>query len=141
MVSHRMLGRKFGRKSKHRIAMGRNILKSLIEHGRITTTLPKAKEYKPRCEKVITLGREKTLHNIREVARRLNNDRTLVKKLFDEIGPRFKDRAGGYLRIRKLSKPRLNDNAPRAILEFVDYVPAAPAAPADAATEATPASP
>jgi large subunit ribosomal protein L17 len=125
MVSHRMLGRKFGRKSKHRIAMGRNILKSLIEHGRIVTTLPKAKEYRPRCEKVITLGRVKTLHNIRLAAQSLNNDKALVKKLFDEIGPRFKDRPGGYLRIRKLSRPRLNDNAPRAILEFVDYVPPA----------------
>jgi len=125
MVSHRMLGRKFGRKSKHRIAMGRNLLKSLLEHGRITTTLTKAKEYRPRCEKIITLGRVKTLHNIREAARRLHNDRAIVKKLFDEIGPRMKDRAGGYLRIRKLSRPRLNDNAPLAILEFVDYVPPA----------------
>lgn len=125
MVSHRMVGRKFGRKSKHRIAMGRNILKSLIEHGRIVTTVPKAKEYRPRCEKIITLARQKTLHNIRLAAPHLHNDRALLKKLFDEIGPRFANRAGGYLRIRKLSRPRLNDNAPRAILEFVDYVPAA----------------
>jgi large subunit ribosomal protein L17 len=136
MVSHRVLGRKFGRKSKHRIALGRNILKSLIEHGRITTTLPKAKEYRPRCEKIITLSRVKTLHNIRQAAPYLNNDRALLKKLFDEIGPRFKDRQGGYLRIRKLARPRVNDNAPRAILEFVDYVPAAPVEAAAAAAAA-----
>ena len=73
----------------------------------------------------ISLAREKTLHNIRLANRHLN-DRDLVKKLFDEIGPRFRSRPGGYLRIRKLSRPRLNDNAPRAILEFVDHVPSRP---------------
>lgn len=126
MVSHRVLGRKFGRKSKHRIAMKRNLISSLIEHGRIITTLTKAKEYRPRAEKVISLGRVKTLHNVRLAARDIHS-KELLKKLFDEIGPRFRDRPGGYLRIRKLSRPRLNDNAPRALLEFVDYVPAAPA--------------
>ena len=124
MVSHRMRGRKFGRKTKHRIAMKRNLISSLLEHGRITTTLHKAKEYRPRAEKIISLGRTKTLHNVRRAAKDIH-DKDLLKKLFDEIGPRFKDRPGGYLRIRKLSRPRLNDCAPRAILEMVDYEPRA----------------
>ncbi len=124
MVSHRMRGRKFGRKTKHRIAMKRNLMTALLEHGRITTTLPKAKEYRPRVEKMISLGRHKTLHNVRRAARDIQS-KAVLKKLFDEIGPRFRDRPGGYTRIRKLSRPRVNDCAPRAILELVDYVPAA----------------
>lgn len=125
MVSHRVSGRKFGRKTKHRIAMKRNLISALLEHGRITTTLAKAKEYRPRAEKIISLGRTKTLHNVRLAARDIQS-KDLLKKLFDEIGPRFRSRQGGYLRIRKLSKPRLNDCAPRAILEMVDYEPKAP---------------
>ena len=124
MTSHRMHGRKFGRKTKHRIAMKRNLVSSLLEHGRIITTLAKAKEYRPHAEKIISLGRNKTLHNIRLAERKLAT-KDVIRKLFDEIGPRFRDRPGGYTRIRKLSKPRLNDCAPRAILELVDYVPAA----------------
>lgn len=122
MVSHRVRGRKFGRKTKHRIAMKRNLITALIEHGRITTTLPKAKEYRPYAEKVISMGRNKTLHNVRRAARQLSS-KDVLKKLFDEVGPRFRERPGGYTRIRKLSRPRLNDCAPRAILELVDYVP------------------
>jgi len=123
MVSHRVRGRKFGRKTKHRIALKRNLVSALFEHGRIVTTLPKAKEYRPHAEKLITLARNKTLHNVRRAARDIQ-DKTLLRKLFDEIAPRFMDRPGGYLRIRKLAKPRLGDAAPRAVLEFVDYVPA-----------------
>lgn len=122
MVSHRVAGRKFGRKTKHRIAMKRNLVSSLIEHGRITTTLTKAKEYRPHAEKVISLGRVKTLHNVRLAARVLTT-KGVVKKLFDEVGPRFRDRPGGYTRIRKLARPRVNDCSPRAILELVDYIP------------------
>ena len=124
MVRHKVNGRKFGRKTKHRIAMKRNLVTSLLEHERIVTTLAKAKEYRPHAEKIISLGRTKTLHNVRRAARDIQ-DRTVLKKLFDDIGPRFKDRPGGYLRIRRLSKPRLNDCAPRAILEFVDFDPSA----------------
>lgn len=124
MVSHRISGRKFGRKTKHRIAMKRNLVSALIEHGRITTTLPKAKEYRPHAEKLISLGRNKTLHNVRKAARQVSG-KAVLRKLFDEVGPRFRERPGGYTRIRKLAKPRLNDGAPRAILEFVDYVPPA----------------
>jgi len=124
MTSHRMHGRKFGRKTKHRIAMKRNLISSLFEHGRIVTTLAKAKEYRPHAEKMISLGRNKTLHNIRLAERNLVT-KDVIRKLFDEIGPRFRDRPGGYTRIRKLSRPRVNDCAPRAILELVDYVPSA----------------
>lgn len=125
MVSHRMQGRKFGRKTKHRIAMKRNLVSALLEHGRIITTLPKAKEYRPHAERLISLGRHKSLHNVRRAARDVQS-KSVLRKLFDDIGPRFRDRPGGYTRIRRLSRPRLNDGAPRAILELVDYVPAAP---------------
>ena len=118
-MRHRLRGRRLGRKSEHRIALKRNLLKSLFTHGRIVTTLAKAKEYRPHAEKVITLSRERNLHRIRRVAQILGNDRTVVKKLFDEIGPTFVDRPGGYTRILKLAKPRLGDAAPRAILELV----------------------
>lgn len=127
MVSHRMHGRKLGRKTKHRIALKRNLVSALLEHGRIVTTLTKAKEYRPHAEKLITLGRTKTLHNVRRAARDIN-DKDLLRKLFDDIGPRFKDRPGGYLRILKLSRPRVNDGAPRAILEMVDFDPRVAAA-------------
>lgn len=127
MVSHRMHGRKLGRKTKHRIALKRNLVSALLEHGRIVTTLTKAKEYRPHAEKLITLGRSKTLHNVRRAARDIN-DKDLLRKLFDDIGPRFKDRPGGYLRILKLSRPRVNDGAPRAILEMVDFDPRAASA-------------
>lgn len=126
MVSHRMHGRKLGRKTKHRIALKRNIVSALLEHGRIVTTLTKAKEYRPHAEKLITLSRTKTLHNVRLAARDVNS-KDLLRKLFDDIGPRFRDRPGGYLRILKLSRPRVNDGAHRAILEMVDYDPRATA--------------
>lgn len=133
MVSHRMRGRKLGRKSKHRIAMKRNLVSSLILHGRIVTTLVKAKEYRPHAEKIISIAREKTLHNIRLAARDIH-DKAILKKLFDEVGPSFADRPGGYTRIRRLARPRVNDNTPRAILELVTYVPPRPvAADVDAA--------
>ena len=118
-MRHRKRGRKLGRKSEHRIALKRNILKALFTHGRIVTTLSKAKEYRPYADKMITLAREKTLHRVRRAAALLGNDKDVVKKLFDEIGPQFVDRPGGYTRILKLSKPRLGDGAPRAILELV----------------------
>jgi len=118
-MRHRIKGRKLGRKTEHRIALKRNLLKSLFEHGRIVTTLVKAKEYRPYAEKMISLARVRSLHRIRRAAQLLGNDRTVVKKLFDEIGPQFVDRPGGYTRILKLAKPRLGDAAPRAILELV----------------------
>src|SRR5262245_891778 len=118
-MRHQIKGRKFGRKAEHRRALRMNLLKSLILHGRVTTTLAKAKEYRPAAEKMITLAREKSLANVRRAAQLLGNDRTVVKHLFDEVAPRFATRPGGYTRILKLATPRLGDKAPRAIWEFV----------------------
>jgi large subunit ribosomal protein L17 len=118
-MRHNKAHKKLGRTSAHRRAMFRNQLASLIEHERIRTSLAKAKALRPIAEKLITRGREDTVHSRRMVARWVS-DRTLVKKLFDEIGPRFTDRPGGYLRIVKLGH-RLGDGGEEAILELVDY--------------------
>ena len=111
--------RKLGRTSSHRAALLRNQLASVIEHERIITTLPKAKELRPIVEKTVTLGKEDTVHNRRLASSSIQRD-DLVKKLFDTIGPRFASRPGGYTRIIKLGARR-GDDAERAILEFVDY--------------------
>jgi len=110
--------KKLGRTTAHRRAMFRNQLASLVEHGRITTTLAKAKALRPVAERVITKSRIDSVHSRRQVRRWLP-DRTLVRKLFDEIGPRYVERPGGYLRITKLG-PRKGDAAERAVIEFVD---------------------
>jgi large subunit ribosomal protein L17 len=117
-MRHRASGRKLGRTTSHRRAMFRNQLASLIEHERIRTTLHKAKELRPLAEKMITQGKRDSLHARRRV-RRWVDDRSLIKKLFDDIAPRFAERAGGYTRIIKLG-PRLGDAAEMAILEFVE---------------------
>lgn len=117
-MRHKVHGRKLGRTSAHRKAMFRNQLSSLVEHERIRTTLPKAKELRPIAEKVVTQGKRGTVHARRRVRRWISN-RTLLRKLFDEIAPRFADRPGGYLRIVKLG-PRRGDAAEMAVLEFVD---------------------
>src|SRR5205085_11714866 len=118
-MRHGMVNRKLGRTSSHRLAMFRNQLASLIDKERIITTLPKAKELKPQIERLITLGRNDSVHNRRNAARQIQDD-TLVAKLFDTLGPRFSDRPGGYTRIVKLG-PRRGDAAEMAILEFVGY--------------------
>ena len=120
-MRHAVHGRKLGRTSAHRRAMFRNQLAALVEHERITTTLEKAKELRPIFEKTITQGKRGTLHARRRVRRWLAN-RHLVKKLFDDIAPRFEDRPGGYTRITKLG-PRKGDGAEMAVLELVDYDP------------------
>jgi large subunit ribosomal protein L17 len=99
--------------------MTRNMASSLIEHERIVTTLPKAKALRPYVEKLVTLAKEPTVHRRRQAFARLR-DKDATSKLFDVLGPRFKERPGGYTRILKLSKPRLGDNGPRAIIEFVE---------------------
>src|SRR4029079_19735151 len=99
----------------------KNQLTSLVIHERIVTTLPKAKELRPIAEKLVTRGKAGSVAERREVGRLLQN-RDHIKKLFDEIGPRFADRAGGYLRIVKLG-PRQGDGAETAALQFVDYDP------------------
>jgi large subunit ribosomal protein L17 len=119
-MRHNMAGRKLGRVTEHRRALFRNQLKSLIEHERIITTLPKAKELRPIAEKVVTLAREQDSVHARRQAARWLTDRDLVTRLFTVIGPRFVSRPGGYTRIVKLG-PRRGDGAELAILEFVDY--------------------
>ncbi len=118
-MRHGMVNRKLGRTTSHRLAMFRNQLASLIDKERIITTLPKAKELKPQIERLITLGRNDSVHNRRNAARQINDD-ALVAKLFDTLGPRFSDRPGGYTRIVKLGTRR-GDAAEMAILEFVGY--------------------
>lgn len=113
--------RKLGKKSAHRLAMFANASNSLIDHGRIQTTLPKAKELRRVVERLITKGKSGTIHDRRNVFSVLRSE-DHVKKLFDEIAPRFKSRNGGYTRVLKLADTRLGDAAQMAILEFVDYV-------------------
>lgn len=117
-MRHGMHGRKLGRTSAHRKAMFRNQLASLIISEKIRTTLEKAKELRPVAEKMITQGRRDTVH-ARRLVREMVPNRTHVKKLFDEIAPRFADRPGGYTRITKLG-PRKGDGAEMALLELVE---------------------
>jgi large subunit ribosomal protein L17 len=117
-MRHAMRHRKLGRTSSHREALFRNQLQSLVEKEKIVTTLPKAKELRPIAEKVITRGKHGTVHDRRWVLRWVLK-RDLVKKVFDEIAPRFTARPGGYLRIVKLG-PRQGDGAEMAVLELVD---------------------
>jgi large subunit ribosomal protein L17 len=118
-MRHNVRGRKLGRTAEHRQALFRNQLSSLVESGRIVTTLSKAKELRPIAEKVVTKGKRGSLDARRQVRRWISR-RDLVKKLFDDVAPRFQERNGGYLRILKLG-PRPGDGAEMAILEWVDY--------------------
>jgi len=136
-MRHGMKGRKLGRTTAHREALFRNQLQSLIENERIVTTLPKAKELRPIAEKVITRGKLDTVPARRWVLARMPNTekrRTMVKKVFDDIAPRFSARPGGYLRIVKLG-PRQGDGAEMAVLEFVDREEKSEAKSAPAAEE------
>jgi large subunit ribosomal protein L17 len=117
-MRHKIRGRKLNRSGAHRKALGRNLFRALITHHRIITTPEKAKAYRPMVEKLITLAKVNTLHNIRQALSAVP-DKTVVKKLFDEIGPHFQERPGGYTRIVRLSKNRLGDNGGRAIWELV----------------------
>jgi large subunit ribosomal protein L17 len=132
-MRHARAGKKLGRDSAHRKALYANLACSLIEHGRIKTTIAKAKAVKPFTEQMITLGRRGDLHARRLAIAELRRE-DVVKHLFDEIAPRFADRPGGYTRIVKLGA-RYGDAAEMVYLELVDYEPAgrAPAAPAAAA--------
>ena len=110
--------RKLNRTSEHRLAMLRNMCVSLLQHEAIKTTVPKAKELRRLVEPLITLGKEPTLAN-RRLAFNRTRDRAIVSKLFDELGPRYKARPGGYTRILKMGF-RVGDNAPMAFVELVD---------------------
>ena len=118
-MRHRVAGYKLGRTAAHRKAMTRNMMVSLIEHERITTTVPKAKHLRPKIEKLITMAKNDTQANRRRAFAKLR-DKEAVKKLFSVLGARFNERPGGYCRILKLSKPRLGDAGERAIIEFIE---------------------
>ena len=128
-MRHGMVNRKLGRTSAHRAALFRNQLASLIDKERIITTLPKAKELRPQIERLVTLGKNDSVHNRRQAERVVAED-TLISKLFETLGPRFTERPGGYTRIIKLG-PRRGDAAEMAILEFVGYEPKIEEAPSE----------
>jgi large subunit ribosomal protein L17 len=122
-MRHPRAGRKLGRDAAHRKALYANLTASLIEHGRIKTTVAKAKEVRPVAEEMITLGRRGDVPARRQALKFLRSQ-DVVHKLFSDVGPRFSDRPGGYSRIVKLG-PRQGDAAEMAYLELVDYVPGA----------------
>jgi large subunit ribosomal protein L17 len=117
-MRHAKTHRKFDRRPDHRRAMLANLAASLIKHEQIITTLPKAKDLRPVVEKLVTLGKRGGLHARRQVIAQMR-DLAMVKKLFDVIGPRYKDRNGGYIRVLKAGY-RYGDSAPVAVIEFVD---------------------
>jgi large subunit ribosomal protein L17 len=117
-MRHGKVYRKLNRTAEHRKAMFANMSAALIKHEQITTTLPKAKELRPIVEKLITLGKRGDLHARRQAISQIR-DVAMVKKLFDVLGPRYQERKGGYCRILKAGF-RYGDNAPVAVIEFVD---------------------
>jgi large subunit ribosomal protein L17 len=129
MSSHRIFGRQLSRDTEHRIALRRNLVQSLFEHGKIRTTLPKAQEVKAMAEKLITLARVNNVNNRRRAIAILRDRRltdaeqeftgqTVVEKLFAEIAPKFADRHGGYTRIIKLSDYRIGDAGSLVLLQL-----------------------
>src|ERR1700742_124871 len=115
---HGRAKRRFNRTHEHRKAMFANMCQALIKHEQIVTTLPKAKDLRPVVEKLVTLGKRGDLHARRQAIAQIK-DVLLVKKLFDVLGPRYKARNGGYTRVLKAGF-RQGDNAPAAVIEFVD---------------------
>jgi large subunit ribosomal protein L17 len=132
-MRHRVAGRHLGRTSEHRIAMRRNMVSSLFEHGTISTTIQKAKEVKPFAEKLVTLAKRGDLASRRRAIAMLNDRNifedkdgdmvkvgTVIGRLFSDIGPRYLERPGGYTRIIKLAKRRLGDNGQVCLLQLVE---------------------
>ena len=117
-MRHGNKGRRFNRTASHRKAMFANLAQALITHEQIVTTLPKAKDLRPVVEKLVTLGKRGDLHARRQAIAQIK-DVALVKKLFDVLGPRYKERNGGYTRVLKAGF-RYGDNAAMAVIEFVD---------------------
>ena len=117
-MRHKRKGRKLGRTSAHRKAMLANMATSLFQHEKIKTTEPKSKELRRTAEKLITLAKRGDLH-ARRMAARTIRDKEILKKLFDDIGPRYSERNGGYTRIIKLG-PRFGDGAPMTVIELVE---------------------
>ena len=137
-MRHRNKTKKMGVNPSHRKALKRNLVQALFDNERIITTVPKAKAVRPFAEKLITLGKDKTLHNIRRVVKLMGNrecqmefvediekgaassSKTVLQKLFNDIGPRNKNRPGGYTRIVRLARRRLGDGGERCIFELVE---------------------
>lgn len=117
-MRHNKSGRRLGRKTSHRVAMFRNMVTSLLEHGKITTTDAKAKEIRVVAERMITLGKRGDLHSMR-LAASVIRDKSVVSNLFSTIAPRYKERLGGYTRIIKLGI-RQGDAAPVSLIELVE---------------------
>jgi len=117
-MRHNNIGRRLGRSPSHRNHMMRNMVMSFLEHGRITTTLTRAKELRRLAERMITLGKRADLNSRRQVLKTLQ-DRKVVGHLFEVLAPRYAERAGGYTRIIRLNS-RLGDNAPMCIIELVE---------------------
>ena len=116
-MRHRKAGRKLGRTSSHRKAMMRNLVTSLLEHEKVTTTDAKAKELRGVADKMITLGKRGTLHARRQALSFIRDNR-VTKKVFEELSPRYTERAGGYTRVVKLGN-REGDNAPLSVIELM----------------------
>ena len=133
-MRHGFKGRRFARSAGHRRAMFANLAVSLLEHEQIVTTLPKAKDLRPIVEKLVTLGKRGDLHARRQVIAQIG-DESIARRLFDTIAPRYATRNGGYLRIVKAGF-RQGDNAPLAVIEFVDRDPSAKGAADHARAEA-----
>ena len=117
-MRHGNAHRKFSRRPDQRRALLQHLASALIKHEQIVTTLPKAKDLRPVVEKLVTLGKRGDLHARRQAIAQIR-DVAMVKKLFEVIGPRYKDRKGGYLRVMKAGF-RFGDSAPQAVIEFVD---------------------
>jgi large subunit ribosomal protein L17 len=117
-MRHLKAGRKLNRNASHRDALMRNLARALIQHGRIITTVEKAKELRPFIEKLITLAKQGTLHSRRLAIARLH-DKEAVSRLFSELGPRYEDRAGGYTRVIKRPERRLGDGGKTAFIELL----------------------
>ena len=117
-MPHGIAHRKFSRRSNQRIALFQHLASALIKHEQIITTLPKAKDLRPIVEKLVTLAKRGDLHARRQAIAQMR-DLAMVRKLFDVLGPRYKDRNGGYTRVLKAGF-RYGDSAPVAVIEFVD---------------------
>jgi large subunit ribosomal protein L17 len=118
-MRHRVLGKKLNRTPSHRLSMERNFICSVIKHERVVTTLAKAKAMRRSVEKMITLGKQKSLTRYRRAIAFLR-DESAARKLFDELGPRYSNRPGGYTRVMRLPGYRIGDGASKAVFELVD---------------------
>lgn len=123
-MRHGHVARKLNKRASHRKAMMRNMAASLLKHEQIMTTLPKAKELRPYVEHIITLGKRESLHARRLVLTQIGGDTSVAAKLFETLGPRYRNRRGGYTRVLKAGF-RYSDAAPMAVIELVDRDPEA----------------